>query len=112
MIAHDLSVVRYMSDHVMVMYLGKGMELAECGELFKSPSHPYTKALISVIPLVHRRVERETMELKGEMPSSINPPKGCRFHTRCPYVMTICARTDPEFKEIDKNHFVACHLYE
>lgn len=112
LIAHDLSVVRYMSDHVMVMYLGKAVELAGCEDLYESPLHPYTKALISAIPLVHRKVEREKIRLSGEMPSPINPPRGCRFYTRCPFVMDICSEKEPEFKDIGNNHFVSCHLYK
>lgn len=112
LIAHDLSVVRYMSDHILVLYLGKPMELAECLELFVSPLHPYTKALLSAIPLVHHEIEREKIKLTGDMPSPLNPPKGCRFNTRCPFVMPICLKTEPEFKDIGNNHFVSCHLYE
>lgn len=112
LIAHDLSVVRYMSDHVMVMYLGKIMELAKCADLFTSPQHPYTKSLIAAIPLVHRIVGREKIKLTGEMPSPINPPKGCRFHSRCPYVMPICSEVEPDLKDTGDNHLVSCHLDE
>lgn len=112
LIAHDLSVVRYMSNRVMVMYLGKIMELSDCDELFMSPKHPYTRALISVIPVVHRVIEREEMKLSGEMPSPINLPKGCRFHTRCPFVMPICSETEPILTDLGNSHYVACHLYK
>ena len=112
LIAHDLSVVRYMSDRVMVMYLGKIMELSDCEELFFSPKHPYTQALISVIPVVHRVIERKETKITGEMPSPINLPKGCRFHTRCSYIMPICSDTEPILRDLGNNHYVACHLYK
>ena len=112
LISHDLSVVRYMSDRVMVMYLGKTVELAECEELFKSPMHPYTKALISAIPLVHSTSNIDKIKLIGEMPSPMNPPKGCRFNTRCPFVKPVCSENEPEFKDVGNKHFIACHLYK
>jgi oligopeptide transport system ATP-binding protein len=112
-IAHDLSVVRHISDRVAVMYLGKIVELADRNELYENPMHPYTKALLSAIPIPDPIIEkqRERMILTGDVPSPINPPSGCHFHTRCPYVMDVCKQIDPPFTEKGKDHFVACHLY-
>jgi oligopeptide transport system ATP-binding protein len=112
-IAHDLSVVRHISDRVAVMYLGKIVELADRNELYDNPMHPYTKALLSAIPIPDPVIEkqRERMILTGDVPSPINPPSGCHFHTRCPYVMDVCKQIDPPFTEKAPDHFVACHLY-
>ncbi|WP_432663416.1 dipeptide ABC transporter ATP-binding protein [Wukongibacter baidiensis] len=111
-IAHDLSVVRHLSDRVGVMYLGKIVELADGDELYSKPLHPYTKALLSAIPIPQVGVKRERIILEGDVPSPINPPSGCRFHTRCPYSMRICRETDPSFTEVADKHYVACHLVD
>lgn len=108
-ISHDLSVVHHISDRVAVMYLGKIVELATRDELYENTQHPYTKALLSSIPDVSGEV-REKIILTGDVPSPSNPPSGCRFHTRCPAVMDICRTKEPEFKQTNSNHFVACHL--
>ena len=109
-IAHDLSIVKHISDRIVVMYLGKMVELCESEELYKNPRHPYTIALLSAIPVPDPTVKRDRIILKGDVPSPINPPSGCRFHTRCPNVQGICQERDPEFKNIGNGHYVACHL--
>ncbi len=112
-ISHDLSVVRHISDRVGVMYLGKMMELAGKDSLYANPLHPYTQALLSAVPVTRKKgaVKRERIVLKGELPSPSNPPAGCVFHTRCPAATDICRQAVPEFKEVEKDHYVACHLY-
>lgn len=109
-IAHDLSVVKHISDRVVVMYLGKMVELSESKELYKNPLHPYTIALLSAIPVPDPTVKKDRIILKGDVPSPINPPSGCHFHTRCPKVQDICKQQDPEFKDIGNGHYVACHF--
>lgn len=112
-IAHDLSMVKHISDRVAVMYLGSMAELAESEELYNNPKHPYTKALMSAIPIADPDVEesRERIMLTGDVPSPINTPIGCKFQGRCDKCTDICRKEVPEFKEVEKNHFVACHLY-
>ncbi|PKM50929.1 MAG: peptide ABC transporter ATP-binding protein [Firmicutes bacterium HGW-Firmicutes-7] len=111
-IAHDLSMVRHISDRVGVMYLGNLMEVASSKELYSNPQHPYTQALLSAIPVPDPSYtqKRERIKLEGEVPSPINPPSGCKFRTRCRYVMDICSNQVPELKDIGSEHFVACHL--
>jgi len=109
-ISHDLSTVKHMSDRVAVMYVGKLVELASAKEIYKSPLHPYTEALISAIPIPGRGASKDRIILKGSVPTPIDPPPGCRFHPRCSYSQPKCAKEDPEFIETKKGHFVACHL--
>ncbi len=111
LIAHHLATTRYMAHEVAVMYLGKIVEKARTKELFKNPLHPYTRALFSAALPAHPDIAREEIILPGEVPSPINPPSGCRFHPRCPFVMPHCAEKEPELKEIATDHLVACHLY-
>lgn len=111
-IAHNLSVVEHVSDRVAVMYLGKMVELTTRDELFRDPKHPYTKALMSAIPVPNPRLKRQRVILKGDVPSPLNPPKGCRFHPRCPVAVEKCSQEEPVFKEIVPEHWVACWLAE
>ncbi|WP_240627241.1 ABC transporter ATP-binding protein [Thermoflavimicrobium daqui] len=109
-IAHDLSVVKHISDRVGVMYLGRMVELTHRDELYQNPLHPYTQALLSAVPIPNPEVNRERILLQGDVPSPADPPKGCAFHPRCPYVMDVCKKERPEFVDKGNGHFVACHL--
>ena len=109
-IAHNLSVVEHVSDRVAVMYLGKMVELTTREELYRLPMHPYTQALMSAIPVPNPRLRRQRVILKGDVPSPLNPPKGCRFHPRCPVAVEKCAQEEPPFIEINPDHWVACWL--
>ena len=108
-ITHDLSVVKYISDRIGVMYLGNIVELADSQEIFNHPLHPYTEALMNAIPTTDVENERELQILEGDIPSPVNPPKGCKFHTRCKYCTEVCQHVEPEWVEAAPNHFVACH---
>ena len=109
-ISHDLSVVKFISDRIGVMYLGSMVEFGNKKDIFDNPIHPYTKALFSAIPNPNPDVKMERIQLSGDIPSPANPPKGCRFHTRCPYAKEICKHIPPEYKEYEEGHFAACHL--
>ncbi|KFZ42838.1 ABC transporter ATP-binding protein [Anoxybacillus flavithermus] len=110
-IAHDLGVVRHISDRVGVMYLGRMVELASSEELYRHPKHPYTKALLEAVPIPDPEYKKEKQLLSGDLPSPSNPPAGCAFHTRCQACMDICKTTKPAWKEVEQGHYVACHLY-
>ncbi|MEO4055464.1 dipeptide ABC transporter ATP-binding protein [Solibacillus sp. CAU 1738] len=110
-IAHDLGVVRHISDRVGVMYLGRIVELAESEMLYEAPLHPYSQALLSAVPIPDPIYEREQVILNGDIPSPSNPPAGCAFHTRCPFVMDVCKQQVPSFLQAKPGHSVACHLY-
>jgi peptide/nickel transport system ATP-binding protein/oligopeptide transport system ATP-binding protein len=110
-IAHDLSVIKHISDRVAVMYVGKLVETAPKGTLFSNPKHPYTIALLSAIPVPDPKKKKKGQILMGDVPSPVNPPSGCRFHTRCPHVMPICRQTEPPMIALSDSHRVACYLY-
>lgn len=110
-ISHDLSVVKHISDEVGVMYLGSLVEYGSKANIFENTLHPYTKALFSAVPVPNPHVKMNRILLKGDIPSPVNPPAGCKFHTRCEHCMDICTKVKPEYKEIEPGHFCACHLY-
>ncbi len=109
-ITHDLAVAKYISDRIAIMYLGKIVEMGSKEEIFSNPLHPYTKALMSAVPIPNPERRRRTIKLKGEVPSAIHIPSGCRFHTRCPYALAECSSEEPRLIEVRKDHYVACHL--
>ncbi|MGV8145155.1 MAG: ABC transporter ATP-binding protein [Alkaliphilus sp.] len=111
-ISHDLSVIKYFCDRIAVMYLGSFVELTTAKRLFENPLHPYTQSLLSATPKSDPTIVKERIILKGDVPSPANPPKGCKFHTRCPQVMDMCRTVVPEFKEVEPGHRVACHLMD
>jgi peptide/nickel transport system ATP-binding protein len=111
-ISHDLSVVKFISDKILVMYLGAMVEFGEKKDIFTNPLHPYTKALFSAIPNPNPDVKMNRIVLGGDIPSPANPPKGCRFHTRCPYAKEICKHVTPDYLEHEPGHFAACHLLQ
>jgi oligopeptide/dipeptide ABC transporter ATP-binding protein len=111
-IAHDLSVVEYISDRVGVMYLGAFVEVGDKKKIYKNPLHPYTQALLSAVPVPDPTAKKQRIILEGSIPSALNPPPGCKFHTRCPQCMEICKTTAPERYQVNDDHYVYCHLYD
>ena len=111
-ITHDLRIVNFLCDHVAVMYLGKLVEMGETKEIFAKRSHPYTQALFSAIPIPDPLYEKHEIPIEGDVPSPLNPPSGCRFHTRCPYAKPICSEQEPALREIAPGHYCACHLHD
>jgi oligopeptide/dipeptide ABC transporter ATP-binding protein len=109
-ISHDLSVVKFISDKILVMYLGAVMEFGSKDDIFKNPLHPYTEALFSAVPNPDPTAKMDRIKLQGDIPSPANPPKGCRFHTRCPYAQEVCKHVPPEYLEYEPGHFAACHM--
>jgi oligopeptide/dipeptide ABC transporter ATP-binding protein len=112
LVAHDLATVRHMADHTVVMYLGKIVEQGLTAALFDDVCHPYTKALFSAVLIARPGQQADEIVLSGEVPSPLKPPSGCRFHTRCPYVMPRCSSEEPSLREVTAGHLVACHLFD
>ncbi len=110
-ISHNIGVIRHISDRIAVMYLGKIVEMAEKKTLLQSPAHPYTKALLAAVPTMNPKKKRETLILEGDVPSPMNPPSGCRFHTRCKYALPKCHEEEPFFHQLEDGRWIACHLY-
>jgi peptide/nickel transport system ATP-binding protein len=111
LISHDLSAVRFFSDDVAVMYLGRIVEIGPCESIYSPPSHPYTAALLAAVPRPDPTLEQKTMRLSGTVPSAVNPPSGCRFHTRCPFVMKgVCDVEEPPVQDLGNGHKIVCHL--
>jgi len=110
-VSHDLAVVRQMCDRCVVMYLGKIMEIADVPEIFDNPLHPYTKALLSAVPVPDPDVKKSRIILKGDVATPIDPPEGCRFYSRCPGAKEGCSKQAPAMIEVEKNHYIACHDY-
>ena len=111
-IAHDVSVIKHISDRVAVMYLGQIVELASVEKLFVTPMHPYTEALMSSVPVANPNFESERIILEGNVPSPVDPPSGCYFHPRCPYAESICSEEEPEFRDLGNDHYAHCHFSE
>jgi peptide/nickel transport system ATP-binding protein/oligopeptide transport system ATP-binding protein len=111
-ISHDLSVVKHLCDRIAVMYLGRVVEIADKRTLFENPSHPYTRALLSAVPVAKPRHKRERILLAGDLPSPANPPNGCTFHPRCPYATDVCKMTVPSLADIGSGQLVSCHLVQ
>jgi oligopeptide transport system ATP-binding protein len=111
-ISHDLSVVRHISDRIGVMYLGVLVEVGLVDQLYTDPLHPYTQALLSAMPIPDPDVEQKQIRLEGDVPSPMDPPSGCRFRTRCPHAMEVCSKLVPKMREIEPDHWAACHLYD
>jgi peptide/nickel transport system ATP-binding protein len=109
-ITHDLATARYICDKIAIMYLGRIVESGSLAEVFKHPCHPYTEALLAVVPVPDPRFRRTTPMPRGEIPNPINPPAGCRFHPRCPIADTICSREEPQLRLVSGDHYVACHF--
>ena len=110
-ISHNIGVIRHISDRVAVMYLGKIVEMAEKKILFQSPAHPYTKALLAAVPSLNPKKKRVEVILEGDVPSPINPPPACRFHTRCPHALPRCREEEPVFRQMEDGRWISCHLY-
>ena len=111
-VAHDLSVVEHISDRVGVMYLGNFVEVGDKRKLYSNPLHPYTQALLSAVPVPDPTAKKDRIILEGSIPSALNPPSGCKFHTRCPRCMDICKKKAPERYQVSDDHYVYCHLYD
>jgi oligopeptide/dipeptide ABC transporter ATP-binding protein len=110
-ITHDIALAKHIADRVAVLYLGKMMEIGSSTDVVDNPLHPYTQALISAVPVPDPESKRIKDVISGEIPSPVDPPTGCRFHTRCPYAHERCVNEEPAVVEVENNHFVACHLY-